>query len=363
MAGGLATATRAAWRHGHVVLWFAAGLVALDVAVAARARRWEAYDPHPYRERLRGARRQQWDLVLVGGSPAQFALDPAVLAGTPWRGRPLAAVYNLALPLGTTSEVCLAVEGGLVAPPRLLVYGVTATDLNDSRREASGPRQMMSARTAVRWAAARPGDAAWCARHFVSERLARLWHLHYYRNGIRLWAADFADRHWPGLCPGAAAEARDALAVSAVLRHGDGFTPHPPDTADRRLDLRKAAGRVDDRFPFLERYHVGGGHLAALHRLLDWAERRRVPVLLLDLPVPADLEERLFPQAFAAYRAALARVARERGVPVLRATRAEVGLTDADFGDLVHLNGRGSARLSAWVRQAVAARGAGGAEP
>jgi lysophospholipase L1-like esterase len=75
------------------------------------------------------------------------------------------------------------------------------------------------------------------------------------------------------------------------------------------------------------------------------------------MPVPADLDGRLYPSQFAAYRSALAEVALVHGVPVLRATRKAVGLTDADFCDLVHLNGTGAAKLSHWLRKAVAAVG------
>jgi hypothetical protein len=31
-----------------------------------------------------------------------------------------------------------------------------------------------------------------------------------------------------------------------------------------------------------------------------------------------------------------------------------VGLDDADFSDLIHLNARGTARLSVWLRQQLA---------
>src|SRR5207244_3120537 len=106
------------------------------------------------------------DLVIVGGSPTMCGIDPALLVGTPWRCAPVRSAYNLGLPLGTTAEVCHAVEHGLAAAPRLLVYGATATDFNDNRVEPNGARQLMTAADAVRWAAARPGDAGWCARHF-----------------------------------------------------------------------------------------------------------------------------------------------------------------------------------------------------
>jgi lysophospholipase L1-like esterase len=82
--------------------------------------------------------------------------------------------------------------------------------------------------------------------------------------------------------------------------------------------------------------------------------------VLFDVPVPADLDGRLYPREYAAYRAALAAVARDHGVPLLYATRETVGLTDADFADMIHLNSDGAARLSAWLRARLEETDAGG---
>ena len=78
-------------------------------------------------------------------------------------------------------------------------------------------------------------------------------------------------------------------------------------------------------------------------------------VILVDMPVSAELEEQRYPQAFAVYRAVLAEVARTRSVTVLRASRTAVGLNDEHFADLIHLNSRGAARLSAWLREQLTA--------
>ena len=70
---------------------------------------------------------------------------------------------------------------------------------------------------------------------------------------------------------------------------------------------------------------------------------------------------------FAAYRHVLRAMSEERGVPVIRAGRDVVGLTDADFGDLIHLNASGATRLSTWLRNqlddASATADAGGSRP
>src|SRR5579884_470217 len=133
-------AAPAGWGRYRVLLYFLVGLIALDLAVDAGRPVWRAYDPDEYRARLNNCRRRPHDLVLVGGSPVSEGIDPAPLRGLPWQGRPITHPYNFGLPGATTSEVWYAVEHGLTAPPRLLVYGVTASDLNESRDEPQGPR-------------------------------------------------------------------------------------------------------------------------------------------------------------------------------------------------------------------------------
>jgi hypothetical protein len=135
------------------------------------------------------------------------------------------------------------------------------------------------------------------------------------------------------------------------MHQNAGFV-HSPESA--RLDRLKAAGAISSRFPFLDRFRIIGNHLTYLHRLLDWADAHGVTVVVVDMPVSADLEERMYPEAFDRYRTTLAELGRSRNVRVLRASREAVGLGDADFADWVHLNGRGSARLSAWLRRELA---------
>ena len=74
----------------------------------------------------------------------------------------------------------------------------------------------------------------------------------------------------------------------------------------------KPAGALPTSFPFLEHYRITGGHLAYLERLLDWAQAARGGRRLVDMPVSADLEERMYPEAFALYRRALGEIAQRR---------------------------------------------------
>jgi hypothetical protein len=339
----------------RVILYLVLGLAGVDGLVAAHRATWRAWDPDDYRIRLHGCRRRQPDLVVVGGSPVSEGIDPAVLTGLLWRGRSLERVYNLGLPGATTAEVWLAVKHGLPRPPCLLVYGITASDLNDDRVEPQGPRALMDTQDVIAWVRCRRWSAAeWGLRHFIQGRFARLWNLFYYRNGIRLWAADWAEGHWPGVCPQAAAEARLNRRHSESLRRADGFAPRSG-IQSGRLDYFKATHAIA-RFSFLDHFRLGE-LVAYLHRLLDWAEVQSVEVVLVDMPVSADLEERSFPRAFAAYREMLADLEKTRSVRLLRANRDVLGLDDADFADLVHLNARGSARLSAWLRHQLASAG------
>jgi hypothetical protein len=341
-------------RQRHALAWFALALLAVDLAVATQARRWEAFDPHPYRERIARCQEYRPDLLIVGGSPAMCGIDPAGLVGLSWADNRLDTPFNLGLPLATTAEVCLAAEHGSPVPPRLIVYGVSATDLNDARLEGCGPRHLMTAGDLVRWSADWPKLAPWYLRQYGTERGARLWQPYYHSRGLRRWAADAIERAYPGSCPDAAARAACYFAVSTNLRTGDGFIRHTSPVLPETFEQLKAAGRAATGHPFLEDYHLGY-QLAAVHRLLDRSAHNGIPTVLVDLPVPADLDEQRYPQAYALYRAALARTAADHEVPLLSATRAAVGITDADFSDVIHLNDAGAAKLTAWIRQSLTA--------
>jgi len=85
-----------------------------------------------------------------------------------------------------------------------------------------------------------------------------------------------------------------------------------------------------------------------------------VDLILLDMPVTADLEAK-YPQAVAEYQRLLAEFEASRSVPVIRANRESLVFTDADFADMIHLNGVGAKKLSAYLKDRLAERG--GARP
>ncbi|MGL6096700.1 MAG: hypothetical protein ACRC7O_13000, partial [Fimbriiglobus sp.] len=182
-------------------------LAVIDVGVRATADVWERHSPDDYAERLAGCRREPRDFVLVGGSPVSEGLDPDVIAGVRWRGERLTNGYAMGLPGATTSEVFHAVVRGCPTPPKLLVYGITASDINDARNEPHGPASLMTWADLPGWYAARPKSSEWVTRHFLQARLSRAWAAYHHRHGMRMAAALAADRAVPGCCPDAAREA------------------------------------------------------------------------------------------------------------------------------------------------------------
>lgn len=333
----------------RVIIYFIMGLVAVEAVVASQSRRWQAYDPDDYAERVQGCRRERPELLLVGGSPVSEGIDPNLLSGLVVHGQVLERAYNLGLPGATTSEVWHAVEHGVRTPPRLLIYGITASDINDGRDEPHGPRSLMKPADLPCWVRYRPHAIEWGLRQYVQGQMAHVWKLYYYRNGIRLWAADQLDGFCSGISSDTAAEAREGLRYTRTIRENHGYAPRPEFQVRSHTD-RKAHGLMEQRFPFLEKYRVGE-HLSYLHHLLDWANRQGVELVLVDMPVTADLEEKMHAAAYASYHEALADFEQARGVRVLRATRSGVGVSDDDFADLVHLNASGSARFSDWLRR------------
>lgn len=339
-------------RRYRVIAFFLLGLVGLDLLLLATNANWRAYDPDDYLERLENCRSRSHDLVIVGGSPVSEGIDPELLKGLSWRGQSVERPFNLGLPGATTSEVWHAVKHGLPTPPRLLVYGITASDVNDSRYEPHGTRSLMDFEDLKDWVRRRPESREWVIRHYAEERAGSAWQLYSNRNAIRMWAADQVAAVFPEAFPGAAEEARKNLRRQEELCCVNGFAPELV-LRDKRLDVRRPTGELGQRFAFLDGYCIGG-HLKYLHRLLDWAEQNHVSVVLVDMPVPAELDEQMHPQAFVTYRAALREVSQQRRVPLLWANRTATGIGDPDFADRIHLNAQGTARLSSWLRTELA---------
>ena len=333
-------------RHrGRVVLMFLAALIAADFAVLATDSTWKRYSPDDYRLRVDECARHRRDIVFAGGSPIAEGVDPELLGAIPWHGEAIGDFYNLGLSGGTTSDFYFAVRRACPAPPKVLVYGITASDLNDGRHEPHGVQSLMTRDDVRDWRTTRPDAAEWVTRHYLKGELGKVSSLYRHRFGIRMWAANTCEEFAPGSCPESATEARRQLAIDAALHRGTGYAPTQW-FAGRRYSDMKASGWVAPPFAYLANYRTGS-HLKYLHRLLDWAGEQGVEIILIDMPVTADLEAR-HPAEFAEYRRHLAEVSKSRGVTVLRGAAAK--LDDDHFADLIHLNRTGTVQFCAWLR-------------
>ncbi len=110
-------------------LWLLVGLVLVDLVVVYFRDTWEQHSPDDYKEKLEACRSRPRDFVIAGGSPVSEGLIPSLVAGVEWRGTELQDGYQIGLSGATTSETYHAVLHGCPTPPRLLVYGITASDI------------------------------------------------------------------------------------------------------------------------------------------------------------------------------------------------------------------------------------------
>lgn len=339
--------------RNRTTVLFVALLFVTDWTIGRFAGVWDRHSPDDYATRVNACAREPRDVVFLGGSPVAEGIDPDRIAGVPWGGRPAASVYALGLSGGTTSDFYHAVLRGCPTPPRLIVYGMTASDVNDSRHEPHGPYSLMTWGDLVRWVRLRPESTEWVTRHFVLARIGQASNVFRYRHGIRMWAATEADRQMPGSCPEAIREADELRERADTLLAGSGYAP-ARGFAIGRYDQVKAAG-LKKEFPYLRKYRTGS-HLKYLDRLIGWCNEREVELVLIDMPVTADLEA-TYSAEFAEYRSRLQEIERGRAVRVVRASREAVGLNDAHFADLIHMNRDGAQVFSEWVRRQLEAIG------
>ncbi len=342
-------------RRGRVLLWSAALLVGFDFLIGAFDSTWKKYSPDEYALRAEGCAQVPRDIVFAGGSPVAEGIDPDIIGHLMWHGREVGNYSSLGLSGGTTSDIYFGLRHACPTAPKVLVYGCTASDLNDSRHEPHGVQSIMTRSDVEDWRRTRPEAGEWVARHYAKGKLAKASALNEHRFGIRMWAARECERLAPGSCPESAAEAQRQRDLDDALHAGCGFAPTKY-YQFRRYDHWKEAGWVAPPFAYLANYKTGS-HLKYLHRMLDWAEANDADVILIDMPVTADLEAR-HPAEFAEYRKLLAEVGRNRGAAILDGRGAD--LSDAHFADLIHMNCSGTARFSVWLRGVLWRLGAEG---
>jgi hypothetical protein len=332
--------------RNRAVVLFVMLLVIADLGIGALAPVWDRHSPDDYAARVTGCAARPRDLVFVGGSPVTEGIDPARIAGANWRGAPLADAYAVGLHGGTATDFYFAAKRACPTAPRVIVYGATASDLNDSRSEPHAVRTLLDRADVQEIARTRPDTAEWVTRHYAESKIGNASNLYRYRHGLRMWAAVQADAVCPGACPEALAQAREQRDHADDLATcGTGYAPLKG-YARVRYDQLKAAGHAPPPFIFLNNYRTGS-HLKFADVLADWCRARGTALVLLDMPVTADLEAR-YPREFAEYRARLAELARAHNLPVIRG--ADAGLTDADFADLIHMTPDGCAKFSRWLR-------------
>jgi len=332
------------WSRLAPVLYLFVGLLLVDLLVHWQRERWKRYDPDEYLARVEACREQRPDVVFVGGSPVSESLDPVCFAGLSWNDQPAQSVFNLGLPGGTTTDVYHVVQRAFPTPPRLLVYGISATDLNDSRNEPHGAQVLVTWNDYAEHIQTRPEQTEWLTRQMFKSRRDRLWQLYRYRNGIRLWC-------WHQLETND--EVTRGLQDSEAYRQKNGFAPRP-ELRELNWEQLHADGWDGGPFFYLDRYAIGG-HLRYLDKLAQWCRDRNVTLVLVDMPVSDELRTRRNPGEFALYRRELEAFVQREQVPFIDAS-ANTGLTDADFADLIHLNKHGSRKFAEWLKLQLEAR-------
>ncbi|MFN4261520.1 MAG: hypothetical protein ACK4RK_19730 [Gemmataceae bacterium] len=338
----------------RVVVYLLLAFAGINGWVARHADQWRRHAPEFYRERLAYCRSQEWDAVIVGSSPAMCGIDADILAGARFQNQPLRRVCNAAMPLASASEIYHVVQHAMPTPPRLLIYGITITDLNGTRRVAQGPRYLMDARDVVRWIGERPQEMGWCLEKYSGERLLSLCPVLYHRKGIRGYLTQRAVACCPNVLASHAVTVQENLDNHAKLHTPRGLTESGPVQPSQRLPVRKAAGLPYQSAVFLERYDPQRLR-NYLDHLVAAVQERGIPLVLVDMPLCADLEHN-HPHEFATYRSILADLELRHRVVILRPTRADVGLTDQDFCDEAHFNADGTARFSAWLKKTIESR-------
>ena len=243
----------------RVILYWLALLLAVEGLVRANVKTWRLYEADDYRERIHSCRRQKPDLVFVGGSPVSEGVDPDRLANLSWHGETLNKPFNLGLPGGTTTEFWYAVKHGITETPKLLVYGCTASDLNDTRQEPNGPRVLLDRHDVWEWVRENPKSREWVTRQYVQARLGQTSALFRHRYAIRLWAADIAEDYFPGSFTKSQKEADHNKNLTLGMRSTGGFAPRPG-FASNNFANWKQKEKDDLPFNFLQKYTIGAQH-------------------------------------------------------------------------------------------------------
>ena len=122
------------------------------------------------------------------------------------------------------------------------MYGITASDINDSRHEPHGANSLLTLADVRDWQQTRPDAAEWVTRHYWQSRLGEMSATFRHRHGVKLWAGTVADGLWPGCCPETLAGASTSFA-DAAPRPTAARRPEAAGTAARPRQSRQAGAR------------------------------------------------------------------------------------------------------------------------
>jgi hypothetical protein len=327
--------------------WLLLGLLSIELFLRGTAGHWQRYSPDDYALRVERCATQPRDFIIVGGSPVSEGLDPSLIQGVTWKQHTLANGFAVGLPGGTTTDVYYAVQRSCPTWPKLLVYGIAPSDLNDSRNEPHGPASLMSYSDCVEACRVRPDAASWFIKHYSQNQLADCSAIWKHRHGLRMAAADQFTQLFPKSCPESREEALRQKDYADRLQVSNGYAPAQY-FATRHYSDMKLAGWVAPPFEYLAKYKTGS-HLKYLEKLVEQARANQCDLVLVEMPLTADLEERHATEV-TTFRLVFREFCQSRNLPRLVATRTEVGLSDSDFADLIHLNAGGAERLSKWLK-------------
>lgn len=341
------------WRWFLPLGWLLLGLLVLDLAMRLTAPTWERYSPDDWLERVRTCAHEPRDIVFLGGSPVSEGIDPSLLMGLNWQGEELHNGYSLGLPGGTTTDVYFAYRQGCPTPPKLVIYGVAPSDWNDSRNEPHGPGTLYSWADLQEACAVRPELTSWYRKHYGRTHLANLSAIWKHRHGLRMASAAAFLERFPESVSEAAAEAQRLRRSTERIRHGNGYAPAEY-FATRRYSDMKASGWVAPPFQALAKYQTGS-HLRFLKKLAEELASSGAQLVLLEMPLTADLETRHAAECRQFQRDLRAFLKDYPDVRHLAAARQAVNLSDDHFSDLIHLNSGGADKLSRWLKQQLEA--------
>jgi hypothetical protein len=327
-------------RRFRPLLWWLAAWLALDITARCFHDIPARHSPDDYAERIQGCAKEPRDFVILGGSPVSEGLDPDLVAGFSLRGTPMTNGYAVGLPGGTTTDMYYAWRHATPTPAKVVIYGVSLSDMNDARSEPHGPYSIYTAHDMRDLVATRPEASFWNGKRYLEGNARQLSAIFRDRHGWQMAATELM---------GDTPEAAGLRRYAEALRNGRGYAP-ADFFVNKNYAERKRTGDSFAPFEFLNKYRLGS-HAKYLPRMVAECETLGTQLVILLMPMTMDLETK-YPVAMQAFRDDRA-TWNFPGVIILDAHRDAVKLDDDDFADIIHLNGQGAKKLSRWTHDAL----------